>query len=160
MTIQFKKYDAKPSTLTCIRKDGSKTWVKMHQGFEAHDLAHFAVEKVLKFDDAFYGMLAKGFNIEDFEAPKNLRPQAVRPENLSNEALVTEHLVNLLMSIEQSQDSSYNILHGLQDILNENNLTFPEELNHESLYLIKKKFDQLLNDWKGTKNDEILELVF
>ena len=69
MKIQFKKENHKPSILTCTRTDGSTTWVKMYPGFEAHDLGHYAVETVLKFENAFYGMIAKGSNIEDFEMP-------------------------------------------------------------------------------------------
>ncbi|MEO0573450.1 MAG: hypothetical protein AAF039_17240 [Bacteroidota bacterium] len=101
MEIQFKKLINKPSTLTCVRIDGPTTWIKLYPGIEAHDLAHYAVETALEFQDAFYGMVAKGSNMEDFELPRDIRPETVLPQNLSEEALITEHLVNLIMTKAQ-----------------------------------------------------------
>lgn len=69
----------------------------MYPGIEAHDQGHFAMEKVLGFKNAFYGMIARGANIEDFELPREQRPEEVIPENLRPEALISEHFVNLLM---------------------------------------------------------------
>ena len=52
---------------------------------------HYAVETTLHFKNAFFGMLAGGISISDFELPKDQRPFAY-----SEEALVAESIVNLL----------------------------------------------------------------
>lgn len=55
--------------LNCIRADGTVTW-QTQDGppglfFPYHDLTHYAVEIVLGFRHAFYGLLADGWTIDD-----------------------------------------------------------------------------------------------
>ena len=95
LQITFKKHQNKPNTLSCTRQDGSKTWSKIHPGLAIHDLIHYAVETTLDFQNAFYGLLAQGFNIEDFSLPRAERPVELLPKNLPSEALYTEFLVGL-----------------------------------------------------------------
>lgn len=66
MRIQVKKgRDAAP-TLACIRADGTRTWGKVNPFFPVHDLTHYAVESVLGFREAFYGLVASGWSLDDF----------------------------------------------------------------------------------------------
>jgi hypothetical protein len=69
MVIQLKKGRDGPATLACVRADGSRTWGKEHPFFPLHDLTHCAVESVLGFDQAFFGLIATGWNIDDFAKP-------------------------------------------------------------------------------------------
>lgn len=160
MRILFKKESDKPSILTCIREDGSKTWVKMYPGIEAHDLGHYVVESVLGFEDAFYGMIVKGSAIEDFELPRENRPAAVLPQNLSHEALITEHLVNLLMTKAQNDNSEFAIVPSLRSILKEKRLPFPKNLTERKMDMIWNLFQKLLGQWKALPKGKILELDF
>lgn len=41
MVIQLKKGRDGPSTLACVRADGSRTWGKEHSFFPLHDLTRF-----------------------------------------------------------------------------------------------------------------------
>lgn len=159
MKIQFKKENHKPSILTCIRTDDSTTWVKMYPGFEAHDLGHYAVETVLKFENAFYGMVAKGSNIEDFELPREKRPTEVLPHNLAPEALISEHLVNLLMTKAQNKDN-LDIMASLRPILKENNLPFPENLTADKMEEVWTSFNDLQRRWLQLPMGATLELEF
>ncbi len=52
--------------LTCIRADGSVTWQASTPFFALHDLYHLAVESVLGYYQAFYGLLAAGREIDSF----------------------------------------------------------------------------------------------
>lgn len=160
MIIQFKKQLGKPSVLTCIRDDGSKTWVKMYPGIEAHDLAHYAVETALKFENAFYGMVAKGTNIEDFELPRENRPEVVLPKNLHSEALISEHLVNLIMVRAQTKDTEMHIPYLLDNILNENELPFPKNLTAATMEKIWTTFLKLDSQWKALPIGATMELKF
>jgi len=69
--IRIKKKTDGSSALSCVRGDGSTTWQRQHgaQGrfFPLHDLTHYAVESVLGFHSAFFGLLASGWDISDFE---------------------------------------------------------------------------------------------
>src|SRR5437773_9860909 len=69
MFIQIKKGRDGPATLACLRSDGTRTWGKEHPFFPVHDITHYAVESVLAFDQAFFGLIATGWSIDDFEKP-------------------------------------------------------------------------------------------
>ena len=55
--------------MSITRSDGSLCWAYLRENFEDHDLAHFAVETVLGFKDAFFGLIDLGYEIGDFEDP-------------------------------------------------------------------------------------------
>jgi hypothetical protein len=89
MRIQLKKGRDGPSTLACVRADGSRTWAKEHPFFPLHDLTHCAVESVLGFEEAFFGLLARGWEIDDFASPG-------ASARLPREAILAEHIVGVL----------------------------------------------------------------
>jgi len=147
MTITLKKMIAKPSILTIVRSDGSSTWSKLYPGLETHDIAHYAVESTLNFTKAFYGIINEGYNIRDFELPKEQRPIAVRTENLHPEAQITEHIVNLLEVELLNSGYNNNFIEELDSILKTNNLAFPHNLNDDTLNEIRKVYYNLYNQW-------------
>ncbi len=75
--------------LRCERADGSVTWQrhtsKNSRYFPPHDLTHYAVETTLGLCDAFYGLVARGWDLADFGAPwprGKLPPEATMAEFL------------------------------------------------------------------------------
>jgi len=88
MFIQLKKGRDGPATLACVRADGSRTWGKEHPFFPMHDLTHCAVESVLGFDQAFFGLIARGWDIDDFAKPRASRTMPLQ-------AIVAEHVVGV-----------------------------------------------------------------
>ncbi len=158
MVIQLKKGVSKPSILTCIRKDQSITWSKLHKGTETHDLAHYAVEKVMGFTNAFYGILKQGYEIQDFELPKDKRPEELKPSNLHVSAIQTEHIVNLLQIefLNTGEDSGF--IKTLSNVLAENNIPFPEGFDDHKLNQIRQLFSEVLFKWGSLGDGEQLEL--
>ena len=73
MQVRIKKKTDASAALSCARADGSVTWQRQQgpQGafFPLHDLTHYAVESVLGFKHAFYGLVAQGWDISRFEEP-------------------------------------------------------------------------------------------
>jgi hypothetical protein len=69
VVIELKKGRDGPTTLVCVRPDGTRTWSKVARFFPVHDLTHCAVESVLGFRGAFFGLVASGWNIDEFSAP-------------------------------------------------------------------------------------------
>ncbi|MFL5605571.1 MAG: hypothetical protein ACJ8AD_03915 [Gemmatimonadaceae bacterium] len=55
------------------RADGTSTWQKRTgptaHFFAVHDLTHYAVETVLGYERAFYGLVAEGWDLADFGQP-------------------------------------------------------------------------------------------
>ena len=132
----------------------------MYPGIEAHDLGHYAVETVLHFQHAFYGMVAKGTNIEDFELPREKRPEKVLPKNLHPEALISEHMVNLLLTRAQRPDDLFDVVESLKPILRENKLPFPEHLTNKAMEKIWALFQKLNEQWTRLPVGETMELEF
>ena len=160
MTITLKKMVTKPSIITIVRKDGTSTWSKLHKGLETHDLAHYAVESTLNFTKAFYGIINEGSTITDFELPKEQRPFVVRPENLHPEALITEHIVNLLEVELLNSGYNDNFIKELDNILKTNSLVFPNNLNDDSLNKIRNVYHNLYNQWLILAEGEELNIDF
>jgi hypothetical protein len=88
LSIQLKKGRDGPATLACVRPDGTRTWGKLHPFFPAHDLTHYAVESVLGLDQAFFGLIASGWAIDDFAAAGAAR-------RLPTPARWAEHVVGI-----------------------------------------------------------------
>ena len=88
LRIQLKKGRDGPSTLTCVRADGSRTWGSEHPFFPLHDLTHCAVESVFGFDQAFFGLIARGWEIDDFVQPG-------ASARLPSQAIIAEHVVGV-----------------------------------------------------------------
>ena len=51
---------SKADVLHCIRDDGSETFSDLKEGMIHHELMHLAVEHILEYSDAFYGLIVKG----------------------------------------------------------------------------------------------------
>ena len=88
MVIQIKKGRDGPATLACVRADGSRTWAKEHPFFPVHDITHCVVESVLGFDQAFFGLVAAGWEIDDFA-------KAGASRRMPFQAIVAEHVVGV-----------------------------------------------------------------
>ncbi len=157
LLLQFKR-GTPSSILTVKRADGTYTWTRLYPGLEVHDLAHYAVEDVLGLEHAFYGILAQGYNIEDFEAPREERHPDLQPKNLKPEALQTEHLVNLLLTELQTGELLDGFLSQLSTILTESGLPPMTELTTENLSAIRSCLNELCTCWRATKTGETLEL--
>ncbi|WP_347922337.1 hypothetical protein [Pontimicrobium sp. SW4] len=160
MTITLKKSTTKSSILTIVRSDGSSTWSKLHRGLETHDLAHYAVESTLKFNKAFYGIINDGYTVADFELPKEQRPFAVRVENLHPDAIITEHIVNMLEVELLNSGFNDHFIEALKNILKVNNLEFPNNLNENTLKQIRTTYHKLYNQWLALTDDQELKINF
>src|SRR5262245_44562019 len=89
MIIELKKGRDGPTTLACVRENGTRTWGHVGRFFPVHDLTHCAVESVLGFNEAFFGLAASGWDIDDFTAPGVA-------SRLPQEAVWAESIVGLL----------------------------------------------------------------
>jgi len=160
MIITLKKGKHKPSTLSCTRTDGSVSWTKLQRGVETHDLAHFVIETSLGFTDAFYGIIARGFDISDFELPREQRPRALIPANLPEQAIQTEYIVNLLQVEFFNSGENPDFINTLKNTLAEKNIHFPENLDQHALENIRIRFGELLMQWESLAEGETMELEF
>ena len=73
LKIRIKKNADGSAALTLVRPDGTTTWQKQNgklgRFFPLHDLTHYSVETALGYTNAFYGLVASGWDIGDFTTP-------------------------------------------------------------------------------------------
>lgn len=154
MEIKLIKTGAEP-VLTCKRKDGSITWRHVIPFFIGHDLSHFAVESTVPLKKAFFGLVAEGIDISAFDLPREQRNF-----QLTEEAILAEHLVNLL-TIELSQGKMENFLELFATIYDEQvGTSFHKIITGEKLEEIRGKLNVLMQQWQALAETESMTLIF
>jgi hypothetical protein len=159
LELSFKKRKDGGCILTCTREDGTSTWTKTSPPIAEHDLLHFVFETELCYKDAFYGTLAKGYDINAYEDARSKRPKELLTSNLSTNTLCLEHMVNLLQIYLPGNPESMDYKSELKSILMQSRLPYPVELDR-SFDLIKDRAWELLDLWKRTEDDGVLRLSF
>lgn len=149
-----------PGVITCFRHDGTKTWAKVMNGSEDHDLAHYAVEKKLNFRNAFFGLVADGLQLFDFIRPYEERPKILQKENLPVECIQADYIVNLLQTQKRNSGNPKDFIPMLTIILSEKNIPFPEDLDEESLGEIRSKYNELVDEYKNLRIGHEMSLIF
>lgn len=160
LTIRIKKNTDGTAALSCTRADGTVTWQRQQgaQGlfFPRHDLTHYAVETVLEYRSAFYGLIATGWNISDFGPPW---PRGQMPE----EAGVAELIVSFLdaerasharWSADDFNDKTaiYYREHEIR--------TTPPTLTDDDLARIRQRRAELFTEWEAVSPGSAIELGF
>lgn len=90
LLIRLKRNADGSATLKCLRADGSATWQRHRRSdtgvMPSHDLTRYAVETVLGYARAFYGLIGEGWDITDFAPPFRrgpIPPEAREAEELA-----------------------------------------------------------------------------
>lgn len=155
MEIRLTKKATGESVLTCKRKDGTETWRHIIRFFAVHDLCHYAVEKTFSLKNAFYGMVAAGINITDFDLPADQRKFQI-----SEEAIFTEHLV-ILLTIEYTQGKVENFTEIFSAAYRPvSGYDFSLRLTPEKLDEIRNTFSELMLQWNSLPANQSLNLIF
>lgn len=154
MKIQFQKKDNQ-HVISYIRGDHSNYWFIANDFLVLHDLSHFAIEKTLGYQHAFWGLIKSGIHPPDFEDSEK-RKQLM----LSNEAWYAECMANLfLMELTQGEFYDFN------DVFSSSlSTTNPEiivvSFESEVINKIRKFYKQLVIQWQNTIEGESLILDF
>lgn len=154
MEIKITKNTVADHILSCEREDGSVTWSHISNFFILHDLCHYAVENTLSLKNAFFGMLAQGTDITEFELSKEERKVELTPESL-----FAEHLVNLLV-IDHTQGRMDNLLDIFKETYNDAASNLIPVINESRLEEIRKNYAILLQKWKAIPEQETFNLIF
>ncbi|MDI1337225.1 MAG: hypothetical protein PSU94_13660 [Lacunisphaera sp.] len=158
MKLKIKKHDAGDAVVTCVRDDGSATSGRLGAGgFGAvHDLTHYAVETTLGLRQGFYGLLAAGWNIPDFE----LQGAA---QQLPEEALVAECIVgqlsNVVFATQEPRAEEFNWLVGSAVAGVRPGARAPA-ISDDVLRRMKQSLDTLLARWRALPAGKTLELEY
>jgi len=157
--IEFTKRADGRTVLRCVRADGSVTWQRNDDQnalfFPLHDLTHYAVETELGFAQGFFGLIAKGWNIDETTGKTARGP-------LPNEALEVEYIV-AAFSAERAGGADATAAE-----FNELAATFasakemppPRPLSDEDLARVRTRFNEVAMKWRALAPGQTLQLVF
>jgi len=158
LIIRLKRKADGSASLTCERPDGSVTWERQdgeRGGFlPVHDLTHFAVETVLNYRHGFFGLLAQGWNLEDFGQPW---PRGRLPA----EAVLSEFTVGFF-----DQERAGGVEWSAEDFNTAAATYFagkgerPPPLTDEDLTRIRAARLELFARWRAVPPGDTLELHF
>ena len=160
LTIRIKKNTDGSAALSCTRADGTVTWQRQlgAQGmfFPRHDLTHYAVETVLGLRDAFYGLVAIGWDISDFGPPwpRGRIPETAGIAELIVGFLDVERASGTRWSAEDFTDkaATYYRDHRLD--------ASPPTLTDDELARIRQRRAELFARWDAVTPGDALELRF
>ena len=159
LIVRFTKRADGDALLKCVRRDGTTSWQRqkgVHATFfPLHDLTHFAIESELGCRQAFYGLIAAGWDIEDTTGKGTRGP-------LPPEARAVEHLVGAL-DLERAGSVTWTAAE-----LNEQARAFAAErdlpalhpLTEDDLARVRATLGDLLRRWHALEPGNTLELSF
>src|SRR6266542_4285718 len=96
MIVRFTR-GKKGDVLTCLRDDGTTTWMAERPGFVYHDLAHYAVETVFGWRIGFFGLVESGWELSSSNFGRNTHTGERLPMPGAPEGPV-EYVVGLFQS--------------------------------------------------------------
>lgn len=159
LLIQIKKKTDGSAALTCRRSDGSVTWQRQdgQQGrfFPLHDLTHYAVETVLGFSQGFFGLVADGWDLTDFDKPW---PRGQLPD----QAILTEFIVGFL-DIERASgavSSATDLCEAAVSFSRQRGVAITCDITDRDLVRIRQARGNLFAQWAALPEGESLDLPF
>ena len=159
LIIRIKKKTDGSAALSCLRPDGSTTWQRQEgqlgRFFPLHDLTHYAVESVMGFQRAFYGLVAEGWDLSDFGTVESRG-------KMPDEAGLAESVVGLFdlerMTGERGDAEQMN--EQLRTVRADRGLSTALRITDEQIARIRELRAELFDRWKTVPPGEALELSF
>ena len=165
LTIRLKRHPDGTASLTCLRADGTSTWQRqsgsLGQFFPPHDLTHYAVETTLGYRNGFYGLIAEGWNIEDFAKPF---PRGAIPVEAQEVELIVGFFDTERRSITQMTEAEFNDhaerYQAARQTKRPGALGVAARLSQSQIDAVRQCRSELLQRWARLGPGEIMELLF
>jgi hypothetical protein len=159
LIIRIKKKTDGSAALSCIRPDGSTTWQRQEgqlgRFFPLHDLTHYAVESVMGFQRAFYGLVAEGWDLSDFGTVESRG-------KIPDEAGLAESVVGLfdLERMTGERGNAEQMNEQLRTARADRGLSTTLSITDEQIARIRELRAELFDRWKTVPPGDALELSF
>lgn len=159
LLIQLTKRSDGNAVLKCVRDDGTETWQKQEGShaafFPLHDLTHYSVETELSLGSGFYGLIARGWSIDDTTG-KGSRGA------LPDDALFVENVVGTL-DAERASGSRWTAEEfndSTERFARNGGRVVPRRLTDDEIARIRRRRAQLFAEWDALPAGKTLELRF
>jgi len=141
------------NTLTCKRKDGTRTSTNLGPDIPNHDIAHYVIEKQFQLTNGFYGKVQSGMNIQDLSDKEVIK-------SLDSETWLSEIMARNLQSIGSGASKTENFTElVLWEAQNMNGVRVPD-INPSDVKHMESAFHQLCAKWESIPENGILKLIF
>lgn len=155
MRIEIQKGKGCPDRLKCTRSDGSECESELFEGSVFHDLAHFVVEKECGISEGFWGRIAEGYSIADYDLPNE-----ERPFQISKAGYHAEFLATLVQTMVFLGSFDYEYAAMLEYSSKVAKLPFPKLPEVAVLETWRIKCLELTKQWEQLPAGEWLKLEF
>jgi hypothetical protein len=161
MLVRFSKAKrpGKPDVLTCVRDDGSTTWMHERPGFVYHDLAHYAAETAFGYRYGFFGLVRSGWALSsaDFGRDPVTKQRYPWPDPSGAPQEPVEYVVSLLQRELGGQGTQEDQFHDAMRLYVGNAAPLIPE---ERLTAARRRLRDLYEKWTQVPPGEALELTF
>ncbi|MFM7839692.1 MAG: hypothetical protein ACKO6K_08990 [Chitinophagaceae bacterium] len=155
MVIEIVNYPDKLPVIRYFRDDGTVVWQPVNSFFVLHDLAHYALEKVLGFRTAFLGLVNQGLHPQDFEEAE--KRKAI---SLTAEAWNAENMANLFLTEwAQGEWDDFNQVAAAAYAQQHDPGSF-RPLSSAEIFSIRQLIRDLFQQWEHLPEDEKMILSF
>ena len=159
LKIRIKKNADGSAALTLVRPDGTTTWQKQNgklgRFFPLHDLTHYSVETALGYTNAFYGLVASGWDIGDFTTPW---PRGRVPlQGSHSETIVGTFDLERSMGTELSSDELNDQIRKSSDL---QGIEPPPPLSDDEIARVRALRAEMFGKWGALAPGEALEIPF
>lgn len=155
MKITFKKRSDTKHVVSYSTPLGVEHWFEADDFLVLHDLSHFALESILHFRTAFWGLMEQGISQEVFE-----NKDARNALSLSHDAWYAEHLANLFL-MELSQGRWEDIQKIFISALRQTNPEIPLfHLENKEVEKIRALLVRLVAEWNSLGSGDKMEVEF
>jgi hypothetical protein len=161
MLIRFAKAKRpdKPDVLTCVRDDGTTTWMHERPGFVYHDLAHYAAETSFGYRYGFFGLVRSGWELSgsDFGRDPVTKQRYPWPDPTGAPQEPVEYVVSLLQREHRGQGIREDDFHdAMRMYVGPERAHIPEE----RLTTARRRLRELYQQWSQVPAGDTLELTF
>lgn len=155
MRIQLTKGKDDKDSLSCFRNDGSSTTTELGPGSAYHELSHYVVETIMDYHQGFFGMLASGRDIAEFDMQNE-----ERSFQIPREGYYAEFLASLIQGSVGSGNVDPEYVEMLRKGAENMNLPFPEIPDPKLLDQMRLQAAALIHEWNILLPGESMEVVY
>jgi hypothetical protein len=157
LTLQLTKLSNTHHRFAYARGDGTGQRLELDtRNFLLHDLIHFAVESEGRFENSFYGLLARGETYEslgDADITSDSHPGGT-------EILMTERIVGAFTALAKGTATPAQVIAGCKNLLDAYEEPMPPWLTLEFAEHVAERLRRLQGEWKATPFGETMALTF
>jgi hypothetical protein len=155
MLVRFTKNTPTHHTFSIIRADGSAEQASLEtRSYMPHDLIHFAYELQAGCRYSFYGRLASGLKLADF----NVIQLMTSPDPADAELITTERITGPLATYLKGGVTNADFISALENLFVAVSSPLPAHITSQFLDELKIRYNALIGQWNALPHHTPMEI--